>query len=94
MEKGKRTIQKILKGLKEKGIAILIVSHDVNFTAEISDKCVFLFDGQIVSEGTPRELFSANKFYTTTASLASRHHFKNTVTLDDIVELCKRNGSY
>ena len=92
--KGKRVVQKILKDLKSRGIAVIIVSHDADFTAEISDKCAFLFDGQIVSEGTPREIFSANKFYTTYASLSSRAHFKNAVTLDDIVSLCKRNGRY
>ena len=92
--KGKRTIQKILTDLKNRGLAIVIVSHDVDFTAEISDRCAFLFDGQIVSEGTPREIFSANKFYTTYASLASRLHFKNAVTIDDIISLCKRNGCY
>lgn len=92
--KGKRTIQKILKDLKCRGKAVVIVSHDADFTAEISDRCAFLFDGQIVSEGTPREIFSANKFYTTYASLASRLHFKNAVTLDDIINLCKRNGRY
>lgn len=92
--KGKRVVQQILRDLKDRGIAVIIVSHDADFTAEISDKCAFLFDGQIVSEGTPRNIFSSNKFYTTYASLASRHHFKNAVTLDDIIFLCKRNGQY
>ena len=92
--KGKRAVKEILSDLKKQGIAIIIVSHDVDFTAEISDKCAFLFDGQIASVGTPRKIFSANKFYTTYASLASRHHYKNTVTLSDLIELCKRNGCY
>lgn len=92
--KGKRAIKEILSDLKKQGIAIIIVSHDVDFTAEISDKCAFLFDGQIVSVGTPRKIFSANKFYTTYASLVSRHHYKNTVTFSDLIELCKRNGCY
>lgn len=92
--KGKRVVQKILKGLKERGMAVIIVSHDADFTAEISDKCAFLFDGRIVSEGTPREIFSSNKFYTTYASLSSRQHFKNAVTIDDIIDLCKRNDHY
>ncbi|MBQ6794953.1 MAG: ATP-binding cassette domain-containing protein [Clostridia bacterium] len=92
--KGKGTIQKILKELKNRGKAVIIVSHDADFTAEISDKCAFLFDDQIVSEGTPRQIFSSNKFYTTYASLASRQQFKNAVTLDDIINLCQRNGRY
>ena len=92
--KGKRLIQKILKTLASSGVCIIIVSHDADFSAEISDKCAFLFNGQIVSEGSPRTVFSKNKFYTTYASRISRHIYKNAVTIDDIVTMCKRNGQY
>lgn len=92
--KGKKAIQKILHTLAGRGVCIIIVSHDADFAAEVSDRCAFLFDGQIVSEGTSREVFSTNKFYTTYASRISRHMYKNAVTIDDIAELCKRNGQY
>lgn len=92
--KGKRDIKKILKALANDGVAVIIVTHDADFAAEISDRCAFLFDGKIVSNGTPREVFSKNKFYTTFASRISRHMYKNTVTIDDVVQLCKRNGQY
>ena len=80
--------------MKARGVCIIIVTHDADFAAEVSDRCAFIFDGQIVSEGTPGEVFSTNRFYTTYASRVSRHMYKNAVTIDDIVELCKRNGRY
>lgn len=92
--KGKRDMQKILKNLKNRGVSIIIVTHDADFAAEISDYSAFLFDGQIVSEGTPREVFSKNTFYTTLASRVSRNFYKNAVTIGDIENLCKRNGQY
>ncbi len=92
--KGKREVGELLKRLKEKGMCIIAVTHDAEFSAEFSDRCVFLYDGQIVSEGTPRQVFSKNKFYTTTASIVSKGFFENTVTIDDISTLCKRNGTY
>lgn len=92
--KGKRDIEKILKELASEGVCIIVVTHDADFAAEISDKCAFMFGGQIVSEGLPGEVFSTNKFYTTFASRISRHMYKNTVTIDKIVQLCKRNGRY
>ncbi len=92
--KGKRDIEKILKELANEGVCVIVVTHDADFAAEISDKCAFMFGGQIVSEGLPGEVFSTNKFYTTFASRISRHMYKNTVTIDKIVQLCKRNGSY
>ncbi len=91
-EKGKKDIQNIIRDLANRGVAVIIVSHDADFSAEVSDRCAFLFDGQIVSQGTPREIFSKNKFYTTYASRISRHMYKNAVTLDDVVTLCQRNG--
>lgn len=91
-EKGKRDIIKILRTLAENNVSILIVSHDADFAAEVSDRCMMLFDGEITSEGSVREFFSTNKFYTTYPSRISRHLYKNAVTVDDVVFLCKRNG--
>ncbi|MGM9552374.1 MAG: ABC transporter ATP-binding protein [Clostridia bacterium] len=89
---GKKCIQKILKNLADRGVAVIIVSHDADFSAEISNKCLILFDGQIASQGTPQQVFSLNKFYTTYASVVSRHMYKNAVTICDVVTLCERNG--
>lgn len=90
--KGKREIIKILRTLSERGVSILTVSHDADFAAEVSDRCVMLFDGEIASEGGVREFFSTNKFYTTASSRISRKLYKNAVTVDDVVTLCRRNG--
>jgi energy-coupling factor transport system ATP-binding protein len=90
--KGKRDIIKIFKDLAQHGVGIMIVTHDADFAAEAADRCMMLFDGEIVSEGTARDFFSTNKFYTTCAGRVSRHMYKNAVTVDDVVALCKRNG--
>jgi hypothetical protein len=50
-----------------------------------------LFDGRIISEGTPGSLFSTSNFYTTAASRMSRHIFENAVTALDVVWLCREN---
>lgn len=93
-EKGKTAVKEILENLAKEGICIIIVTHDADFAAEISDECSFIFDGQIVSKGSAAEVFSKNKFYTTTASVISRHLYHNTVTVDAVVKMCKRNGQY
>ena len=46
------------------------------------------FDGNIVAEGTPREFFSGNSFYTTPANRMARHLIEQAVTVDDIVACC------
>lgn len=88
----KRILISVLRMLKEKGITVLIVTHDVEFAAMCADRCALFFRGNIVSVGTPREFFSENSFYTTAASRMTKGYFSNAVTVEDIAELCKTNG--
>lgn len=46
---------------KERDITIVIVTHEMGFAKEISDRVVFMDDGQIVEEGTPDEIFNHPK---------------------------------
>ncbi len=82
----------IIKALKEKGITIVIVTHDVEFAALCADRCAMFFRGSIVSEGTPGEFFSANNFYTTAINRMTKGHFDRVVTVEDAARLCLING--
>ena len=88
----KNTLAGILYKLKQKGMTVVIVTHDVEFAAEHADRCAMFFDGQIVATANPVEFFSTNNYYTTAASRISRGLFKNAVTVDMVVELCSKNG--
>lgn len=68
----KRELAQILSGLAARGVTLVMVSHDVEFCAAHADRCALLFDGQIVSEGAPREFFAGMSFYTTAASRMAR----------------------
>ncbi len=81
----KKKLAHLLTELKENGITVVIVSHDVEFCAEYADRCALLFDGNIVSEDTPREFFSGKSFYTTAANRMSRGIIENAVLADDII---------
>lgn len=82
--KGK--IIEILKDLKEKGTTIIIVTHDIEFAAEVSTRCGMFFDGNIISIGEPVKFFSENNFYTTSANKISRDILKGIVTYEDIIK--------
>lgn len=84
----KVTFAIILRRLIVQGVTILMVSHDVPFCAEYAHKCGLFFDGNIVAEGTPREFFSGNSFYTTPANRMARHLIPNAVTVSDIIGCC------
>ncbi len=87
----KEKLAEILCKLKEQGITIVMVSHDVEFCARYADTVSMFFDGQILTTDTPRRFFGNNSFYTTAANRMSRHLFSMAVTAEDVVQLCNRN---
>lgn len=87
----KRTFAEILCSLKNEGKTIIIVTHDVEFAAEHADRCAMFFDGRIVSCADRINFFAENRYYTTAAARMTRPRFKNAVTVDMAIELCKSN---
>ena len=87
----KEKLADILCKLKDEGITIVIVSHDVEFCAKYADMVSMFFDGQMLTTDTPRRFFGNNSFYTTAANRMSRHVFSMAVTAEDVVELCRQN---
>ena len=76
----------ILKSLTNAGVCIVMVSHDIEFCAQYAHRCALFFDGNIVTEGTPREFFSGNSFYTTSANRIARDIIPGAVTTEDVIE--------
>lgn len=83
---------KVLQALRQSGVTVVIVTHDVEFAAGCADRCAMCFDGQIMAAGTPSEFFSGNHFYTTAASRMTRGWFDRAVTVSDAAALCRANG--
>ncbi|MGN1107846.1 MAG: ABC transporter ATP-binding protein [Oscillospiraceae bacterium] len=68
----KREFAAMLRELAAEGISTLLVTHDTGLAEECADICALLFDGEIVNEATPAEMFSGNYFYTTPMSRLAR----------------------
>ena len=49
-------IQRMVAGLKEKNIGILVTDHNVHETLSITDRAYLLFEGSILKSGTSKEL--------------------------------------
>jgi energy-coupling factor transporter ATP-binding protein EcfA2/uncharacterized membrane protein len=84
----KKTLAQILQTLLNQGKSILMVSHDVEFCACYADRCALFFDGNLVTQGTPREFFSGNHFYTTSANRIAREWEQAAVTVEDVIAIC------
>ena len=50
---GQVALGRILRRLSEKGLAIMVVTHNLNLAARIADRIVLLRAGEIVGEGSP-----------------------------------------
>ncbi len=51
----------VVKDLAEKGMTICVVTHELGFAKQISDRVVFVDDKKIVEEGSPEEIFNNPK---------------------------------
>lgn len=47
----------VIKDLAKSGMTIVIVTHEMGFAREVSDRVLFMVDGIIAEEGTPQQLF-------------------------------------
>ena len=47
----------VIKDLADSGMTIVIVTHEMGFAKEVSDRVLFMDDGCIQEEGTPEEIF-------------------------------------
>lgn len=83
----KSALVKILKDIRTEGVTVVIVTHDLDFAAETSDRCALFFGGNIVSFDEPHAFFTQNAFYTTEASRISRSVFDGAVTVGDVISL-------
>ncbi|WP_348624410.1 amino acid ABC transporter ATP-binding protein [Paenibacillus peoriae] len=51
----------VMKDLAREGMTMMIVTHEMGFAREVSDRVVFMDGGYIVEEGTPQEVFGNPK---------------------------------
>ena len=61
----------VMKKLAAAGMTMLIVTHEMGFAREISDKIIFMMDGKIIEEGTADQIFNGPQNERTKAFIGS-----------------------
>lgn len=51
----------VIKGLAKSGLTMIVVTHEMAFAREVSDRVIFMDGGIVLEEGTPDELFGNPK---------------------------------
>ncbi len=54
-------VTRVIEDLAKRQMTMLIVTHDMRFAREAATRLVFMDEGQIVEEGTPKEIFENPK---------------------------------
>ena len=54
-------VLKVMKDLAKEGMTMAVVTHEMNFAKDVSDKVVFMADGVIVEAGKPQDIFEQPK---------------------------------
>lgn len=47
----------VMKELAQEGMTMIVVTHEMGFAREVSNRVIYLDDGKIIEEGTPEEIF-------------------------------------
>ena len=53
-----KEVLEVIRSLVESGMTIVIVTHEMAFAKEISDRVLFMDEGKILEKGTPEEIFN------------------------------------
>ena len=51
----------VIKELAADGMTMIVVTHEMGFAREVSDRVIFMDEGVIVEQGTPEEIFGSPK---------------------------------
>ena len=56
-----KEVLELIKKVAEKNITMIIVTHEMEFAKEVSDRVIFMDNGVIAEQGTPDEIFNDPK---------------------------------
>ena len=91
--KSKNEIGIILRKLAQRGLCIVMVSHDMTFCAQYSDRCAMMFEGQLIGMDEPHRFFCGNEFYTTETRMLTKGIIDNigTININGLILLLASN---
>jgi ABC-type multidrug transport system ATPase subunit len=59
----KKALTDLLRGWRDSGMAILLVTHDVEFAAAVADRVVLMAQGEIIADGEPAEVMGSSPLF-------------------------------
>ena len=79
----KAEIKQILFELKEK-MSLVLVTHDIDFAAEVADRCAMIFNNRVIAVSAMEEFFQKNSYFTTTTYRLTRDIIEDCIVFEDL----------
>ena len=67
-------VLRVMRGLAEEGRTMLVVTHEMGFARNVSNRVMFLHKGEVEADGSPDELFKETKSERFKQFISSQHH--------------------
>lgn len=61
--RAKQALAELLTGWRDEGVAILLVSHDVELVAQIAGRVLLMSQGEVIAGGSPRDVLSSSPLF-------------------------------
>ncbi|MBU3203663.1 ABC transporter ATP-binding protein [Clostridium algidicarnis] len=87
----KKRLQEILKEINSTGVTIILITHDMDFAANVANRFIMLFNGKITSDGDMQKVFKEGFYYTTTLHKLFNNINKNVFKLEDVNTFYKKD---
>ena len=68
-------VLRVIKGLKSSDSTMIVVTHEMEFARNVSDKIIFMSDGVIEEMGTPEQIFTNPQSEKTRTFLSTNYNF-------------------
>ena len=88
--KSKKLFGELLKEWTKMEKSIVMVSHDMEFTAKYADEISLLYQGEIIVQCPVREFMEENQFYTTGMNRVTRRVNPHIITIEDVKKYAKK----
>lgn len=82
-----------LNYLKSAGTAILLVTHDVEFAAEVACRVIIMSSGEIVAVGEKREILSSSLYYSPQVNRMFRDYYPGVMTVEEGISAIRGLGN-
>jgi energy-coupling factor transporter ATP-binding protein EcfA2 len=79
----KRELERLLHGWRDDGMAILVVTHDVELAAAIADRVILMSQGEIIAEGEAAEVMATSPLFA--PQIAKLFPATGWLTTDDVL---------